>query len=278
MHRYHVDAHPNSCQHGAMNNAIAVSAFRDNYIWLIPLGGSRVIIIDPGDERPVLAHLRSHSLTPVAILVTHQCHDHVDGIIALLKQYEMPVYGPATEPIPGMTHPVKEDDTVTIDGHCTLQVLDLPGHTAGHIAYYRPTTPRALFCGDTLFGAGCGRLHSGLYHEMFHSLQKIAALPDETLIHCAHEYTLANLNFAAHLEPDNDDIQARMIQSQAMRAQGLPTIPSRLIDEKKTNPFLRCHTPIIAAAAQRYAEENRWPQPHDPLTTFRTIRDWKNHF
>jgi len=261
-----------------MNNVVAIPAFRDNYIWLIPTEKQNVIIVDPGDERPVLKYLHDHHLTPIAIIITHQCYDHVDGIMALLKQYAIPVYGPASEIIPGMTHPLKQDDLLTFGHDTQLQVLDVPGHTAGHIAYYQPGTPGALFCGDTLFGAGCGRLHTGLYDAMFHSLQKITTLPDDTLIYCAHEYTEANLKFAVHLEPGNAEIQARAVKTKVMRTQGQITIPSQLIDEKNTNPFLRCHTPEITAAAQRYAEKNGLPMPIDATTTFRTIRYWKNHF
>ncbi|HED39836.1 MAG TPA: hydroxyacylglutathione hydrolase [Chromatiales bacterium] len=261
-----------------MKNVVAIQAFRDNYIWLIPTENSNVIIVDPGDERPLLQHLRDHRLTPVAIIITHQCHDHVDGISPILEQYSIPVYGPASEAIPGMSHPLKEGDLITFDNALQLRVLDLPGHTAGHVGYYQPTGAGALFCGDTLFGAGCGRLHSGLYDKMFHSLQKIAALPNETQLYCAHEYTQANLNFAIELEPDNRDIQARILRTDALRAQHQPTLPSTLIEEKSTNPFLRCHTPTIMAAAQRYAEENGLPLPIDAAATFRTIRDWKNHF
>jgi len=261
-----------------MNNAIAIPIFKDNYIWLITAESNHVIIVDPGDERPVLNYLQDNPLIPVAIVVTHQCYDHVDGIMAILQQFDIPVYGPASEKIPGMTHRVKQDDLITIDGTYPLKVLDVPGHTAGHVAYYQPGPTGKLFCGDTLFGAGCGRLHTGLYDEMFHSLQKISALPDETLIYCAHEYTQANLKFAYHLEPNNKAIQARIKRTDAMCAQGKITIPLLLSNETSTNPFLRCHTPAIFSAAKCYAAENGLPAPSDPLSTFRTIRDWKNQF
>lgn len=261
-----------------MKHTVAIPAFADNYIWLIPAAQSNVVIVDPGDERPVLSYLNANHLTPVAIIVTHQCYDHVDGIKPILAQYDIPVYGPATERIPAMTHPVKQDDLVTIDNATQLQVLDVPGHTAGHVAYYQPGTPGQLFCGDTLFSAGCGRLHTRLYDEMFKSLQKIAALPDDTLIYCAHEYTLANLQFAAHLSPDNADIQAKIAQIRSMRAAGKITLPSSLTDEKKINPFLRCHSTEITAAATRYATENGLQPPSSAAATFRIIRDWKDRF
>lgn len=265
-----------------MNNVTAIPAFKDNYIWLIATENNHVIIVDPGDERPVLKYLQDNQLTPVAIVITHQCYDHVDGIMAILQQFEIPVYGPATERIPGITQRVKQGDLITINDTYQLKVLDVPGHTAGHVAYYQPalsgTPGGSLFCGDTLFGAGCGRLHTGLYDEMFHSLQKISSLPDETRIYCAHEYTQANLKFAHHLEPDNQDIRARIERTDAMRAQGEITIPLLLSDEKNTNPFLRCHIPTVAATAQHYAAENGLPSPTHPISTFRTIRYWKNQF
>ncbi len=261
-----------------MNNAIAIPAFKDNYIWLIATESNHVIIVDPGDGRPVLKYLQDNQLNPVAIVVTHQCYDHVDGIMTILQQFNIPVYGPASETIPGITQRVKQDDLITINDTYQLKVLDVPGHTAGHVAYYQSGSTGKLFCGDTLFGAGCGRLHTGLYDEMFHSLQKIAALPDDTHIYCAHEYTQANLKFARHLEPDNQAIRARIERTDAMRARGKITIPLRLSDEKNTNPFLRCHTPEIMTAAQRYADDHGLSSPTDPISTFRTIRYWKNHF
>ncbi len=277
-----------------MNNVIAITAFQDNYIWMLtsekaPDKNSEqsVIIIDPGDARPVLEYLHSHHLIPAAIFITHQCYDHVGGIKAILDQYTqytIPVYGPATEIVPCMTHPVKQGDIITINPtgpnneECHFQVLDVPGHTAGHVAYFQQGAPGRLFCGDTLFAAGCGRLHTGLYSEMFHSLQKIAALPDDTLIYCAHEYTLANLKFACQLEPDNSDLQTRMAKTTQMRKLGQITIPSQLSEEKKTNPFLRCNTPAVTAAAKRYAEVAGLPQPSDATSVFRTVRDWKDRF
>jgi len=265
-----------------MNNATAIPAFKDNYIWLIAAESNHVVIVDPGDERPVLRHLQNNQQVPVAMVITHQCYDHVDGIMAILQQFDMPVYGPVGEKIPGITQRVKQGDLISLDNTCQLQVLDVPGHTAGHVAYYQsalPDTPAgSLFCGDTLFGAGCGRLHTGLYDEMFHSLQKIAALPDNTHIYCAHEYTQANLEFAHHLEPDNQDIRARIERTDAIRTQGGITIPLLLSDEKNTNPFLRCHIATVAAAAKYYADENGLPSPTDPISTFRTIRYWKNQF
>lgn len=261
-----------------MSHPTALPLYQDNYIWLLPSGASNVIIIDPGDERPVIDYLKQTGLTPVAIFTTHQCYDHVDGIRPLLKHYSIPVYGPATERIPAMSHPVKQDDLITIDGCHPFQVIDVPGHTAGHIAYYQTGSPGRLFCGDTLFAGGCGRLHSGLYDEMFNSLQRLAALPDETLIYCAHEYTEANLRFALHLDPDNNELQKRMTQTTALRTQGKITLPSTLAVEKNTNPFLRCHTAPIIKAAQHYAAQTRQPSGSDAATVFRLIRHWKNNF
>lgn len=266
-----------------MDDIVAIPIFQDNYVWLIPAtngADATVLIVDPGDAPPVLNYLREHCLQPLAILVTHQCYDHVDGIREVLSHYSIPVYGPATESIPCMTHPLTEGDELLF-GQTHLEVIDLPGHTAGHIAYYQAGQtgkPGRLFCGDTLFAAGCGRLHTGLYDAMFQSLQKIAALPDETLNYCAHEYTVANLRFARQVEPDNNDIEERMNRATAMRERDEITIPSTLAEEKKSNPFLRCHAPAVADAAKEYAAHLGTEEPKNPAAVFRLIRHWKNNF
>ncbi|MDQ7073304.1 MAG: hydroxyacylglutathione hydrolase [Gammaproteobacteria bacterium] len=217
----------------------AIPAFKDNYIWFIQLEGSqKVIIVDPGDAAPVIQTLKDHALVPIALLITHGCHDHVGGIEMIIKQYDLPIYGPSNEFIPYISHPLSEcDDLVIDDTFPAIQVLDLPGHTKGHIGFLMAGN---LFCGDTLFGAGCGRLHSGPAEVLFNSLQVIAQLPEETNIYCAHEYTENNLRFASMIEPDNDDIKQRISDTAQMRQQGKPSIPSTLRVELATNPFLRC--------------------------------------
>ena len=230
-----------------------VHAFEDNYIWLIGCQGRKEIaIVDPGDADPVLAHIQTEGLQPVAILITHHHGDHTAGIAGLLEHYPMPVYGPANEKIRGLTHPLREGDEVALpDCGLHFQVLDTPGHTRGHICY---VGERALFCGDTLFAAGCGRLFEGTAEQMYSSLEKIRALPDDTLVYCAHEYTEANLRFARIAEPDNADTAARANEVAHLRAQGQDTVPSLLGREKATNPFLRSHVNELRRAAEHWSD------------------------
>jgi len=210
-----------------------VPAFEDNYIWLPEAAGSReVLIVDPGEAAPVLDALEREGLTPRAILVTHHHGDHTGGIHELLKRFALPVYGPARESIPGLTHPLADGDTVEAAG-LRLAVFDTPGHTRGHICYYGEG---ALFCGDTLFTGGCGRLFEGTAVQMQASLARLRALPDETLIYCAHEYTVANLAFAKVAEPDNTDLSRRIAETDQRRARGEATVPAPLGLEKRTNP------------------------------------------
>ena len=248
-----------------------VPAFKDNYIWLIGHTDSRrVAMVDPGDARPVLDALQRQSLTPCAILLTHHHRDHVGGVTELLRHFDIPVYGPAHEPVPTITHPLREGDRVTLPEIClTLSVLDVPGHTRGAIAYYGHG---CLFCGDTLFTAGCGYLFEGTPPQMYHSLGKLAALAPETQVYCGHEYTLDNLSFARVVEPHNADIRARITEATRLRARNLPTVPAPLELELRTNPFLRCRTPVVTAAAENYAGR--------PLSTsaevFAVVRRWKD--
>ncbi|MGM0593993.1 MAG: hydroxyacylglutathione hydrolase [Pseudomonadota bacterium] len=248
-----------------------VHAFDDNYIWLIGAQGSpHVAIVDPGDEEPVIARLERDGLTPEAILITHHHGDHTGGVDALVARYGIPVYGPANERIPHLTHPLAQGDRVEL-AHSGLrfEVLDTPGHTRGHICYLGH---QALFCGDTLFAGGCGRIFEGTPEQMYHSLEKLRALPDETQVYCAHEYTVANLTFALVAEPDNTDTRARMAQVRTLRAEGRDTVPSSMAEEKRTNPFLRSHEPILAKAAEGFAGH---PLP-GPVDVFATVRHWKD--
>lgn len=248
-----------------------VPAFKDNYIWLIGHTDSRrVAIVDPGDAHPVLDALQRQSLTPCALLLTHHHRDHVGGVAELLRHFAIPVYGPAHEPVPGMTHPLREGDSVALpEIGLTLSVLDVPGHTRGAIAYYGHG---CLFCGDTLFTAGCGYLFEGTPPQMYHSLGKLAALAPETRVYCGHEYTLDNLSFARVVEPHNADISARITEATHLRARNLPTVPAPLELELRTNPFLRCHIPAVIAAAERHAGR---PLP-TPSEVFAVVRRWKD--
>jgi hydroxyacylglutathione hydrolase len=253
-----------------------VPAFRDNYIWLLDGSesgelGRPTAIIDPGDALPVLDALDKLSLTPVAILITHHHGDHIAGIGELRARFRVPVYGPQHEAIPGISHPLREGDRVELPGFPPLEVLEVPGHTAGHIAYVGETL---LFCGDTLFAGGCGRLFEGSAAQLYSSLQKLALLPGDTWIYCAHEYTLANLNFAQTVEPDNPMLQHRIQQTRILRQEDKPTVPSELGMEKRTNPFLRCHLPSIMAAAARHAGHSLAPGAE----TFAALRGWKDNW
>lgn len=257
-----------------MDNVQAVPAFKDNYIWFLSgangtAGDRLVAIVDPGDAAPVLQAVDAQGLTPAAILVTHHHNDHIGGIRELQARYRLPVYGPAQENIPHISHPLREGDRVELPGLPTLDVLEIPGHTAGHIAY---AGEGFLFCGDTLFAGGCGRLFEGTAAQLYASLQKLTLLSDNTWIYCAHEYTLNNLNFALAVEPNNPVLQDRINLTRKMREEFRATVPSELKMEKLTNPFLRCHIPAVVDAAGRHAD-----RPVSPgLETFAALRQWKD--
>ena len=221
-------------------SVLTVPAFKDNYLWLIH-DGSNAAIVDPGDAAPVKAALAAHKLRLTAILLTHHHADHIGGVPALLQDWDVPVFGPRNDGIALVTHPLGEGERIDVPGlDLALDVLDVPGHTLGHIAYVlRSPGASWLFCGDTLFGAGCGRLFEGTPQQMMESLGKFTALPDDTLVYCAHEYTLSNLRFAGAVEPGNAALDARVRDDGAKREAGQPTIPSTIGLERATNPFLR---------------------------------------
>lgn len=252
---------------------VAVPAFQDNYIWLIH-DGTHAVVVDPGDAAPIMTALDEAGLTLTAILLTHHHADHVGGVPAVTKKFAVPVYGPQEETIQGVTHRLKQGDRVELRHPAmSLTVLDVPGHTRGHIAYVEDRRG-ILFCGDTLFGAGCGRLFEGTPAQMIDSLAKLAALPDETLVCCAHEYTLSNLRFALAVEPDNPALQHRMQRDRSTRDQGLPTLPSTIGEEKATNPFLRYDE---AQIVERVAMECSIAST-DATSVFAALREWKNKF
>ncbi len=219
-----------------MLDIVPLQALRDNYVWTLR-NARHAAVVDPGEARPVLEYLQREKLALAAILATHHHPDHVGGIPELLAHQRVPVYGPKGEPIATLTRPVAEGDTVEIpELGVTLSVLDIPGHTRAHIAYYGAGS---LFCGDTLFACGCGRLFEGTPEQMMASLAKLAALPDATKVYCGHEYTLANIAFAQQVEPKNTALAARLVRDQKLRDAGKPTLPSTLGEERATNPFLR---------------------------------------
>jgi hydroxyacylglutathione hydrolase len=256
-----------------MTTIIPVPAFTDNYIGLLT-DGRHAAVVDPGDATPVLAYLDAHGLALCAILTTHHHNDHVGGNVRLLERFDVPVFGPARETIPGRTQPLREGDAITVPKlGLELSVLDIPGHTAGHIALFAAAEP-LVFCGDTLFAAGCGRLFEGTPAQMWHSLGKLAALPPATRVYCGHEYTLANLRFAQAAEPGNPHLPARVERDGALRARGEPTVPSTIADERATNPFLRANVPALKEAAEARAGHAL----ADPVATFAVLRQWKNEF
>lgn len=244
----------------------AVPCFDDNYIWVLHQN-RQAIAVDPGDAAPLLAFLAAHALTLTAVLITHRHWDHVDGLPAIAERHPVPVYGPAS--IAGVTHPVDEGASIPLLG-CAIRILATPGHTNEHLSYL---TDDALFCGDTLFGAGCGRASDGNMPQLYTSLQRLAALPESTQVYCTHEYTLANLRFAAAVEPGNPAIAARMAETNVCRTASRATVPSTIGIERATNPFLRCEQPDVMASARRQA-----PDSHTPAEVFCALRTWKNHF
>lgn len=254
-----------------MVNVDAVPAFRDNYIWTLH-DGEHAVVVDPGDAAPVEAFLARRKLTLVAILATHHHADHVGGVGSLTARRRIPVFGPRGESIPTVTHPLVEGDQATIDelGLC-FSVLDIPGHTAGHIAYHGAGM---LFCGDTLFACGCGRLFEGTPTQMVDSLAKLAVLPEDTKVYCGHEYTMANIRFAQAVEGESTALRDREAIEAAKRARGEPTLPTTIGLERKTNPFLRCSEPAVVRAAESHVAHAL----ADPVATFATLREWKNNF
>lgn len=256
----------------------AVKAFQDNYLWVIhATGDTRACVVDPGDAEPVLAFLEQQGLQLEAIFTTHHHADHIGGIDTLLACHPVPVYGPATPRIPQVTIAVAEGDSVTICGQ-RFAVLAVPGHTRDHLAYISqdavtPAGP-ALFCGDTLFAGGCGRMFEGTPPVMHSSLRKLAALPATTQVYCAHEYTLANLRFAQAVMPGNSALEQRIARDTATRQRDEATVPSSIGLELATNPFLRCQDPEVIAAVSAQ-------QPtaaHDGATVFGLLRAWKDRF
>lgn len=254
---------------------IPVGAFTDNYVWMLR-DDRHAVAVDPGDSAPVLAFLEQHRLELTAILATHHHRDHVGGIPALVERFGARVYGPAGETIPERAVALRQGDRVDIERPgIVLEVIDIPGHTAGHIAYAgRIDGQPVLFCGDTLFAAGCGRLFEGTPAQMWSSLSKLAALPPSTHVYCGHEYTLANLRFAAAVEPRNPAIAERSDREQAKRNRDAPTLPSTIADELATNPFLRVREPAVRAMAQAQASRPL----DDDVAVFGVLRDWKNRF
>ncbi|MFK8016124.1 MAG: hydroxyacylglutathione hydrolase [Gammaproteobacteria bacterium] len=257
-----------------MLHVTPVRAFRDNYIWMIRAHADAddVVIVDPGDAAPVMDALKERQWRVAAVLLTHHHFDHVGGVAALKERYDVPVYGPAGSTIPTITHPVTQGDTVTLAAlDRVFEVGTIPGHTLDHIYYFGHD---AVFCGDTLFSAGCGRLFEGSAKQMQASLATLRGLPDSTRVFCAHEYTLDNLKFADAVEPGNAAIDDYTEYASRLRREDLPTLPSHMALEKKVNPFLRWDTPAVREAAARHVGHALT----DDVSVFETLRKWKDTF
>jgi len=236
--------------------------------------GSDVVVVDPGDDEPVRRALDAGGLVLRGILVTHHHPDHVGGIDALRARLQGPVWGPASERIPGPFTPVRDGDSFAVLD-TRVSVIEVPGHTAGHVAYVAgaDSASPALFCGDTLFSGGCGRLFEGTAAQMQHSLGKLASLPGSTRVYCAHEYTLGNLRFALAVEPGNEHVRRALQRCEQLRADGKSTLPSSVDEERRINPFLRCtERDVIATALRQGAADD------SPLAVFAALRQWKNSF
>lgn len=253
-----------------IENIIAIPAFNDNYMWtFIDKANKHAFVIDPGDANPVIATLEKLEVDLISILLTHHHQDHSGGIKKLTQRWNsVSVIGSKESPCSLLTQRVQEGDEIKC-GPAVLHVLEIPGHTLDHLAYYNNSI---LFSGDTLFSVGCGKVFEGTYEQMYHSLNKLYQLSDETKIYCGHEYTLSNLQFAKKVEPDNLDIDEKIHLATEMRKNKTPTLPSILSVEKKINPFLRCTVPNVILAAENHAGRKL----AGPVEVFTCLREWKN--
>ena len=250
-----------------MLEVLPIPAFQDNYIWLLR-SGNHAAVVDPGDAVPVISVLEKLNLQLDAILITHHHADHIDGVMDLLQRWPAITYAPKRESYSFTHTQVEEGDEIVLPSlGVKFDVMEVPGHTLGHVAYYGAN---CLFCGDTLFAAGCGRLFEGTPAQMYTSLQRLAALPEETAIYCTHEYTEHNLRFARTLDPNNALLATRQQQAAATRAKSRPTLPSNIGLERQTNPFLRCGSAAIQAASGY--------EKADELRVFTAIREMRNHY
>lgn len=251
---------------------IALNALRDNYIWTIRQKDSgQCVVVDPGEASVVLDFLKTHDYRLVAVLITHHHWDHTGGVVTLTSQFpDLQVYGPALEPVDGMSTALNDQDSVNIEPMgLNFKTLHVPGHTLGHIALYGHGI---VFTGDTLFTGGCGKIFEGTKDQMFNSLNTLTQLSDETMVYCGHEYTEQNLRFALAVEPNNPDVIARMDEVRQLRSENLPTVPATLAYEKKTNPFLRTREESVIKAVQtQFGNEI-----NNEVDVLFALRQWKN--
>lgn len=254
-----------------------IRAFSDNYIWIFEGKDKSACVVDPGDAQPVIAYLEENALRLTHILVTHHHPDHTGGVGQLSQLFDPLVYGPGQSPFKGTTHPLRDGDKISVLG-VEFDILEVPGHTLDHIAYFArrgDVDERPLvFCGDTLFAGGCGRIFEGNPDMMYRSLMRLAALPAQTRVYCTHEYTISNLRFAAAADAGNKLLAERAKAAGALREKDSPTVPSTIQLELQTNPFLRCEKAELASAAAQHAGS----APGGPAAVFAALRKWKDNF
>lgn len=252
---------------------IPIPAFKDNYIWaIVNQDNQKCCVVDPGDAKPVIDFINEHQLQLDCVLITHHHHDHIGGLDTLCKKFHPKVYGPNNPSITHIDERLKNGDKITLDNFdLSFNIFEIPGHTLDHIAYY---SPGILFCGDTLFSAGCGRVFEGTYEQMLNSLDLLSDLPDDTLVYCAHEYTLTNLGFAQVVESNNKYISDYIKNVENLRKNNRPSLPSKLNLEKKVNPFLRVREATVKMSAELHAD----CPLNTPVDVFRVLREWKNKF
>ncbi len=251
-------------------------ALQTNYFWLLQPDESKPLayIFDPGDASAVKHQLQDRGLGLAGIIITHHHWDHTDGIDELVSDFNAPVYGPRSDKIPQVDHVLTEGDRLTLPP-LTLKVLETPGHTLDHISYWLRTPEQDwLFCADTLFAGGCGRMFEGSPEQFLHSLKRLKALPEQTQVCCSHEYTLDNLRFAQAAEPDNQAIDERLARESDKRRRGQPTLPSTIGLEKQTNPFLRTDSPSLISTVKAKTGLATLKE-HE---VFAALRQWKDHF
>lgn len=265
-----------------MHPIVGIPAFNDNYIWLLENGDGTALVVDPGDAAPVERVLSERKLKLSAILLTHHHFDHVGGVQALKDAHGCRVYGPANPAIPAVDTALQDGDSLDV-GVYSFRIIEVPGHTLDHIAYFQDADQQyggqpLLFCGDTLFAGGCGRIFEGDPPMMHASLSKLAQLPDNTAVYCAHEYTLANLAFARAADPHNSDLQQREAEARSLRQRDIPTVPSTIGLERATNPFLRGHLAALREGLANAAPDAAPAVGNDPVATFARLRAWKDNF